>query len=41
LIDFGYTINLIAMFSAIYIVIIVLLLFLFRKKIEPIYINTP
>jgi len=38
LIDFGYTINLIAMFSAIYIVIIVLLLFLFRKKIEPIYI---
>ena len=41
LIDFGYTINLIAMFSAIYIVIVVLLLFLFRKKIEPIYTKTP
>ena len=38
LIDDGYTINSIAVFSAIYIVIIVLLLFLYRKKIEPIYI---
>ena len=38
LIDDGYTVNSIAVFSAIYIVIIVLLLFLYRKKIEPIYI---
>ena len=38
LIDAGYTINSIAIFSAIYIAIIVLLLFFFRKKIEPIYI---
>ena len=38
LIDAGYTINSIAIFSAIYIAIIVLLLFTFRKKIEPIYI---
>jgi MFS family permease len=38
LIDYGYTINLIAVFSGFYIAIIVLLLFLFRKKIEPIYI---
>jgi len=38
LIDAGYTINSIAVFSAIYIAIIVLLLFFFRKKIEPIYV---
>jgi predicted MFS family arabinose efflux permease len=38
LIDVGYTINSIAIFSAIYIAIIVLLLFFFRKKIQPIYI---
>ena len=38
LIDLGYTINLIAIFSAIYIAIIVLLLFFYRKRIEPIYI---
>ena len=38
LIDYGYTINSIAVFSAIYIASIVLLLFFFRKKIEPIYI---
>jgi len=38
LIDAGYTINSIAKFSAIYIAIIVLLLFFFRKKIEPIYV---
>jgi len=38
LIDAGYTINSIAIFSSIYIAIVVLLLFLFRKKIEPIYI---
>jgi len=38
LIDNGYTINSIAIFSAIYIAIIVLLLFIFRKKIEPIYV---
>ena len=38
LIDAGYTINLIAVFSAIYIASIVLLLFLFRKKIEPTYL---
>jgi predicted MFS family arabinose efflux permease len=38
LIDAGYTINSIAAFSAIYIAIIVLLLFFFRNKIEPIYI---
>jgi MFS family permease len=39
LIDSGYTINSIAIFSSIYIGIIVLLLFFFRKKIEPTYIN--
>jgi predicted MFS family arabinose efflux permease len=38
LIDYGYTINSIAVFSAIYIAIIVILLFFFRKKIEPTYI---
>ena len=38
LIDLGYTINSIAVFSAIYIAIIVILLFFFRKKIEPTYI---
>jgi len=38
LIDTGHTINSIAIFSAIYIAIIVLLLFIFRKKIEPIYV---
>ena len=38
LIDKGYSINSIAIFSSIYIAIIVLLLFVFRKKIEPIYI---
>jgi len=38
LIDGGYTINSIAVFSAIYIAIIVLLLFFFRKKIQPMYI---
>ena len=38
LIDAGYTINLIAVFSAIYIATIVLLLFIFRKKIEPTYL---
>ena len=38
LIDAGYTINSIAIFSAIYIAIIVILLILFRKKIKPIYI---
>ena len=38
LIDLGYTINSIAIFSSIYIAIIVLLLFFYRKKIEPIYI---
>tara|TARA_Y100000741_G_scaffold296592_1_gene237352 strand:- start:399 stop:704 length:306 start_codon:yes stop_codon:yes gene_type:complete len=38
LIDFGYSIDSIAIFSAIYISIIVLLLFFIRKKIEPIYI---
>jgi predicted MFS family arabinose efflux permease len=38
LIDKGYSINSIAIFSAIYIAIIVLLLFFFRKKIEPTYI---
>ncbi len=38
LIDAGYSINIIAIFSSIYIAIIVLLLFIFRKKIEPIYI---
>jgi len=39
LIDTGHTINSIAMFSSIYIALIVILLFFFRKKIEPIYIN--
>jgi predicted MFS family arabinose efflux permease len=39
LIDAGYTINSIAIFSSIYIANIILLLFLFRKKIEPVYIN--
>ena len=38
LIDTGYSINSIAVFSAIYIAIVVLLLFFFRKKIEPIYV---
>ena len=38
LIDYGYTINSIAVFSAIYIALIVILLFFFRKKIEPTYI---
>jgi len=38
LIDLGYSISSIAVFSAIYIAIIVLLLFFFRKKIEPIYV---
>ena len=38
LIDEGYTINSIAVFSAIYIAIIVISLFFFRKKIEPTYI---
>jgi predicted MFS family arabinose efflux permease len=38
LIDLGYSINAIAAFSAIYIATIVLLLFFFRKKIEPIYV---
>ena len=38
LIDAGNTINSIAIYSAIYIAIIVILLFFFRKKIEPIYI---
>ena len=38
LIDAGYSINSIAIFSSIYIAIIVLLLFFFRKKIEPVYI---
>ena len=38
LIDSGYSINSIAIFSSIYIAIIVLLLFFFRKKIEPIYL---
>jgi len=38
LIDTGYSINTIAIFSAIYIAIIVLLLFFFRKKIKPIYV---
>ena len=37
LIDAGYTINSIAVFSAIYIAIIVILLFFFRNKIEPTY----
>ncbi len=39
LIDLGYTINSIAIFSAIYIAIAVLLLYLIRKKVEPVYIN--
>ena len=38
LIDAGFTINSIAVFSAVYIAIIVLLLFIFRKKIVPTYI---
>ena len=38
LIDSGYSINVISMFSAIYIAIVVLLLFFFRKKIEPVYV---
>ena len=38
LIDAGYSINSIAIFSSIYIAIIVLLLFFFIKKIEPVYI---
>jgi predicted MFS family arabinose efflux permease len=38
LIDAGYTINSIAVFSAIYIASSVLLLFFFRNKIEPIYV---
>ena len=38
LIDLGYSINSIALLSAIYIAIIVLLLFFFRKKIEPTYV---
>ena len=38
LIDDGYSINSIAVFSAIYIALIVILLFFFRKKIEPTYI---
>ncbi|MDC0855668.1 MFS transporter [Candidatus Pelagibacter sp.] len=38
LIDTGFTINSIAVFSAVYIAIIVLLLFIFRKKIVPTYI---
>jgi len=38
LIDAGYSINSIAIFSSVYIGIIVLLLFFCRKKIQPIYI---
>ena len=38
LIDNGFSINLIALYSATYIGIIVILLFFFRKKIQPIYI---
>ena len=38
LIDSGYTINSIALFSMTYIAIIVMLLFFFRKKIGPIYL---
>lgn len=38
LIDSGYSINSISIFSAIYIAIVVLLLFFFRKKIEPVYV---
>ncbi|MDC0216370.1 MFS transporter, partial [Candidatus Pelagibacter sp.] len=38
LIDHGYTIDSIAAFSALYIATIVLLLFFFRKRIEPIYL---
>ena len=38
LIDAGYSINSIAIFSSIYIAIIILLLFFYRKKIEPVYI---
>ncbi len=37
LIDFGYSINSIAIFSAIYIVTVVLLLFFIRKEIKPVY----
>ena len=37
LIDSGYTINSIAEFSALYIAIVVVLLFFVRKKIEPTY----
>jgi len=38
LIDSGYSINSISIFSAVYIAIVVLLLFFFRKKIEPVYV---
>ena len=38
LIDVGHSINSIALFSAVYIASIVLLLFFYRKKIEPIYL---
>ena len=38
LIDAGYTINSIALFSSVYIATIVLLLFFFRNKIEPTYL---
>ena len=38
LIDSGYSINVISMFSAIYIAIVGLLLFFFKNKIEPVYV---
>ena len=38
LIDYGFTINSIAIFSSIYIATIVLLLFFIRGKIEPTYL---
>jgi len=38
LIDAGYSINSIAKFSASYIAIVVILLFFYRKKIEPTYV---
>jgi len=37
-IDAGYTINLIAIFSSLYIGISLLLLFIIRKKLEPVYL---
>jgi len=37
-IDAGYTINSIAVFSASYIVISIVLLLIIRKKLEPIYL---